>query len=83
VIIGIHAVLETLLAFMNHFPLFVLMLRIKDPLRLPGSYSITPSVVPDGATENRRDCIYATKIQTNAKRGIDVAGNATFLTLPE
>ncbi|KZT56985.1 Gpi1-domain-containing protein [Calocera cornea HHB12733] len=35
-IISIHAVLETSLAFMNHFPLFVLMLRIKDPARLPG-----------------------------------------------
>lgn len=27
---------ETLLAFMNHFPLFALMLRSKDPQRLPG-----------------------------------------------
>jgi hypothetical protein len=36
VIILIHATSETLLAFMNHFPLFVLMLRIKDPRRLPG-----------------------------------------------
>ncbi|KZO95819.1 Gpi1-domain-containing protein [Calocera viscosa TUFC12733] len=35
-IILIHAMLETSLAFMNHFPLFVLMLRIKDPARLPG-----------------------------------------------
>ncbi|KAJ7431963.1 N-acetylglucosaminyl transferase component-domain-containing protein [Mycena galericulata] len=28
--------LETQLAFMNHFPLFALMLRAKDPWRLPG-----------------------------------------------
>ncbi|PVF99115.1 Gpi1-domain-containing protein [Serendipita vermifera] len=42
VIIGIHAVFETLLAFMNHFPLFVLMLRIKDPHRLPGGIVFMP-----------------------------------------
>ncbi|EJU05581.1 Gpi1-domain-containing protein [Dacryopinax primogenitus] len=35
-IILMHASLETSLAFMNHFPLFVLMLRVKDPARLPG-----------------------------------------------
>jgi hypothetical protein len=38
IIIIIHATSETLLAFMNHFPLFVLMLRIKDPRRLPGEW---------------------------------------------
>jgi len=32
----VHAVVETLLAFMHHFPLFALMLRMKDPWRLPG-----------------------------------------------
>lgn len=37
VIIMAHATLETCLAFMNHFPLFAMMLRIKDPSRLPGS----------------------------------------------
>lgn len=42
-IIFLHATLETLLAFMNHFPLFVLMLRIKDPLRLPGGIVFAPS----------------------------------------
>ncbi|KAL1672036.1 N-acetylglucosaminyl transferase component-domain-containing protein [Schizophyllum commune] len=35
-IISLYAGLETLLAFINHFPLFALMLRIKDPWRLPG-----------------------------------------------
>lgn len=35
-LIGLYATGETLLAFMNHFPLFVLLLRVKDPLRLPG-----------------------------------------------
>lgn len=28
--------METVLAFFNHFPLFAIMLRIKDPHRLPG-----------------------------------------------
>ncbi|EAU83419.2 phosphatidylinositol N-acetylglucosaminyltransferase subunit GPI1 [Coprinopsis cinerea okayama7 len=33
----LQAVVETLLAFMNHFPLFKLMLKVKDPARLPAS----------------------------------------------
>ncbi len=36
----VHACLETALAFMNHFPLFATMLRIKDPDRLPGMYHL-------------------------------------------
>ncbi|KAJ8468751.1 hypothetical protein ONZ45_g17127 [Pleurotus djamor] len=32
----LHGVIETLMAFMNHFPLFALMVRVKDPERLPG-----------------------------------------------
>jgi phosphatidylinositol N-acetylglucosaminyltransferase subunit Q len=35
-IISLTAVLETILAFLNHFPLFALMLRLKDSKRLPG-----------------------------------------------
>ncbi|KAK4058865.1 pig-Q [Microbotryomycetes sp. JL221] len=35
-IVLLHAGLETILAFMNHFPLFAVMLRFKDPARLPG-----------------------------------------------
>ncbi|KAI7907165.1 N-acetylglucosaminyl transferase component-domain-containing protein [Cokeromyces recurvatus] len=35
-IIFLQAVMETILAFFNHFPLFAIMLRIKDPHRLPG-----------------------------------------------
>uniref|UniRef100_A0A8H8CFS1 Gpi1-domain-containing protein n=1 Tax=Psilocybe cubensis TaxID=181762 RepID=A0A8H8CFS1_PSICU len=31
-----QACIETLLAFMHHFPLFALMLRVKDPWRLSG-----------------------------------------------
>ncbi|CAG8482880.1 12940_t:CDS:10 [Funneliformis mosseae] len=35
-VIFLQAVMETLLAFLNHFPLFAIMLRFKDPDRLPG-----------------------------------------------
>lgn len=35
-IITLKAVLDTLLSCLNHFPLFALMLRIKDSQRLPG-----------------------------------------------
>lgn len=35
-IISAKAVLDTALACLNHFPLFALMLRVKDPQRLPG-----------------------------------------------
>jgi phosphatidylinositol N-acetylglucosaminyltransferase subunit Q len=35
-VILVHASMETVLAFMNHFPLFALMLRAKDSWRLPG-----------------------------------------------
>lgn len=35
-IITIKAVLDTCLAFLNHFPLFALMLKVKDSRRLPG-----------------------------------------------
>ena len=35
-IISLKAALDTCLAFLNHFPLFALMLRVKDSMRLPG-----------------------------------------------
>lgn len=35
-IILTHALTEAVLAFINHFPLFALVLRVKDPWRLPG-----------------------------------------------
>ncbi|PNY28860.1 N-acetylglucosaminyl-phosphatidylinositol biosynthetic protein gpi1 [Tolypocladium capitatum] len=36
IIISMKAGFDTLLSCLNHFPLFALMLRIKDPSRLPG-----------------------------------------------
>jgi len=40
-IIAFHAGLEAVLAFLNHFPLFAMMLRVKDPQRLPGGLSFS------------------------------------------
>jgi len=37
-IILIKAILDSLLACLNHFPIFALMLRFKDSARLPGTY---------------------------------------------
>ena len=44
-IIALKAIFDTLLACLNHFPLFALMLRIKDPGRLPGGirFELQPS----------------------------------------
>jgi phosphatidylinositol N-acetylglucosaminyltransferase subunit Q len=39
-IISLKAILDTLLAFLNHFPIFALMLRIKDSHRLPGCFHL-------------------------------------------
>ena len=36
-IISLKAVFDTMLSCLNHFPLFALMLRVKDPRRLPGN----------------------------------------------
>lgn len=41
-----QATLETCLAFLNHFPLFAFMLRIKDSKRLPGELACSPCFVP-------------------------------------
>lgn len=41
-----HALVELLLAFLNHFPLFALMLRVKDPGRLPNGLQF--DVLPCG-----------------------------------
>ncbi|KZT64436.1 Gpi1-domain-containing protein [Daedalea quercina L-15889] len=35
-VIVLHGLLDTISALLNHFPLFALMLRVKDPMRFPG-----------------------------------------------
>jgi phosphatidylinositol glycan class Q protein len=56
-IITLKAVLDTLLACLNHFPLFALMLRFKDSRRLPGGIQFglqtSPSRFP--TTEQKND----------------------------
>ncbi|KAJ7031595.1 N-acetylglucosaminyl transferase component-domain-containing protein [Mycena alexandri] len=53
----VNAGLETQLAFMNHFPLFALMLRAKDPWRLPGGIyfaaEYNKEIVPVLAVKNK------------------------------
>jgi len=44
-IIVLKATLDTLLACLNHFPIFALMLRFKDPSRLPGKLPASLSAV--------------------------------------
>ncbi|KAG8904001.1 phosphatidylinositol N-acetylglucosaminyltransferase subunit gpi1 [Tulasnella sp. 403] len=51
IIIGIHATLETCMAFMNHFPLFAMMLRLKDPRRLPGGVYFDTANASKGSLE--------------------------------
>ena len=45
-IILLKAALDTMLACLNHFPLFALMLRIKDARRLPGTSWMMALFVP-------------------------------------
>ncbi|KAI0705470.1 N-acetylglucosaminyl transferase component-domain-containing protein [Earliella scabrosa] len=42
-VIVLYAVFDTTTALLNHFPLFALLLRVKDPLRLPGGVCIQRS----------------------------------------
>ncbi|KAI9809651.1 MAG: hypothetical protein M1825_000083 [Sarcosagium campestre] len=48
VIISLKAVLDTMSSCLNHFPLFALMLRIKDSRRLPGKhlFNVLASISP-------------------------------------
>lgn len=50
-IIALKAALDTWLACLNHFPLFALMLRIKDSRRLPGGIRFELCAAPEEAHE--------------------------------
>lgn len=54
-IIILKAGLETLLACLNHFPLFALMLRVKDSKRLPGGIKFELMDTPDVFSRFRHD----------------------------
>ncbi|TBU39678.1 N-acetylglucosaminyl transferase component-domain-containing protein, partial [Dichomitus squalens] len=45
-VIIVHAMFDTITALLNHFPLFALLLRLKDPLRLPGESSCFAFAAP-------------------------------------
>ncbi|PHH52785.1 N-acetylglucosaminyl-phosphatidylinositol biosynthetic protein gpi1 [Ceratocystis fimbriata CBS 114723] len=59
VIISLKAVFDSLLSCLNHFPLFAIMLRIKDPKRLPGGIRFElhdiEDYYPDEAAESDDD----------------------------
>lgn len=55
-IIVLKAALDTWLACLNHFPLFALMLRIKDSRRLPGK-SLSPEKTDSILKIHRRNSI--------------------------
>lgn len=52
IIISLKAVFDTMLSCLNHFPLFALMLRLKDPRRLPGGirFELRDTLVATTAT---------------------------------
>ncbi|KAI6081432.1 Gpi1-domain-containing protein [Hypoxylon rubiginosum] len=52
VIISLKAIFDTLLSCLNHFPLFALMLRAKDPRRLPGGIRFELRDTPDRLSIN-------------------------------
>ena len=47
-IVSTRILLDTALALLNHLPLFALMLRLKDPARLPSSVRLAWTAPPDG-----------------------------------
>ncbi|KAL2788472.1 N-acetylglucosaminyl transferase component-domain-containing protein [Aspergillus keveii] len=56
-IITLKAGLDTWLAFLNHFPLFALMLRVKDSRRLPGGIRFELRQEHDSSSTNVLDPI--------------------------
>ncbi|KAJ3359025.1 phosphatidylinositol N-acetylglucosaminyltransferase subunit gpi1, partial [Kappamyces sp. JEL0680] len=61
VILLLQSLLEIILAILNHFPLFALMLRVKDPRRLSDGIYLAvrdpkhkPGAVPEGSVQ----CLY-------------------------
>ena len=61
IIIMLKAGFDTLLSCLNHFPLFAIMLRIKDPARLPGGLKCLPLVGIRELTCLRRRSVRAGK----------------------
>ncbi|KIY66393.1 Gpi1-domain-containing protein [Cylindrobasidium torrendii FP15055 ss-10] len=62
VTILLQATLETALAFMNHFPLFALMQRLKDPWRLPGGIYL--DIAEEGTCANNIEKQYRITVES-------------------
>ena len=74
---ALQGFLETVLAFLNHFPLFAIMLWFKDPERLPGGLRF--DVFDPETIHNRRMSITFPKIfrrRTSTKAGGDSSKDA-------
>ncbi|KAI2607852.1 Gpi1-domain-containing protein [Hypoxylon sp. NC1633] len=59
VIISFKAVFDTLLSCLNHFPLFALMLRAKDPRRLPGGIRFELRDTPNRLSVNSASPLFS------------------------
>lgn len=57
-IVGIITILQTFLALLNHLPLFALMLRVKEPGRLPGGVELRLQEVQHKSKANCIQCSY-------------------------
>ncbi|EPQ32366.1 uncharacterized protein PFL1_00562 [Pseudozyma flocculosa PF-1] len=67
-------VVETLLGLLNHLPLFALMLRFKDPSRLPASVRLEPLAASSGVEGHRRRYVAAhhLALRSNALGVVDI-----------
>lgn len=71
-IISLKAIFDTMLSCLNHFPLFALMLRVKDPRRLPGRFLLylllngLTNLCAGGLRFELRDTQDRLKLQSNA-----------------
>lgn len=83
-IISFKAVLDACLAFLNHFPLFALMLRVKDSKRLPGGvhfellrseYLVAPVQSPSSIIEEPSE-------ESSADQDIDTPESGSSRPLP-
>lgn len=86
-IITIKASLDTCLACLNHFPLFALMLRIKDNKRLPGGIHFrllqSPAVVPvieSSPSPNKQEDDTEVGSSTNTEP-VPIGSNISYIAL--
>ncbi|KAF2155331.1 Gpi1-domain-containing protein [Myriangium duriaei CBS 260.36] len=78
-IIVLKASLDTWLACLNHFPLFALMLRIKDSRRLPGGVRFELQDIPRGSERVDGDTPKAARVAVIKLKSIALPLTLTFL----